>query len=66
MVMLTYGSRDGETMQKDNSSGSTKSPRLSEINNGRTMPWRSKAMVAVATLELLLVSLQDGGNYSDL
>jgi hypothetical protein len=64
--MLTCGSRDGETMQKDNSSGSTKSPRLSEINNGRTMPWRSKAMVAVATLELLLVSLQDGGNYSDL
>jgi hypothetical protein len=46
------------------SSSSMKRTRLSDPTNGKTMLWKSKAMVAQATLDLPLASTQDGGKCS--
>jgi hypothetical protein len=64
--MLTCGSRDGETMPSNNSSGSMKKLRPLEIITGRTIASRSNQMVAQAILEPVHQSHQDGGNFSDL
>jgi hypothetical protein len=42
-------SRDGERTGSDNNSTSMRDPRQSDLNNGRTMPWKSKAMEEALT-----------------
>ena len=61
----TFGLRDIERMLLHNSSTSTMSPRLSDHNNGRTMPWQSNPMVIQPTSDLHQVSIQDGGRCSE-
>jgi hypothetical protein len=65
MVMLTCGSRDGETMLKDNNSGSMRSQKPSETTNGRTTALTFKATATATISEQSLASTQDGGRCSD-
>ena len=61
----TFGLRDIERMLLHNSSSSTMSPRLSDHNNGRTMPWKSNQTEDHPTSDLHQASLQDGGRCSE-
>jgi hypothetical protein len=47
----TWYSRDGERMLQPSNSSSTQFQRPLDPNNGKTMVWKSKAMVEVLTLE---------------
>jgi len=47
----TWYSRDGERMLQPSNSSSTQFQRPLDPNNGRTMAWKSKAMVEAQTLE---------------
>jgi hypothetical protein len=61
----TWSSRDGERTKDNNSSGSMKNLRPSEITTGRTIALTSKVTVAATTSEPSQVSTQDGGRCSD-
>lgn len=52
---------DGEITLRPSNGISIQSPRQLDLNNGRIVPLKFKAMVEVQIWELLLLSIQDGG-----
>jgi hypothetical protein len=64
-VLTTSGSEDGERMSLHNNSTSTKHQRLSDLNNGRTTPWKSNPTVDQPIFVSHQVSHQDGGKCSN-
>ena len=53
-------------MSLHNNSTSMQLARLSDLNNGRTMQWKSKVTANLLMLDSLAVSALDGGNSGDL
>jgi hypothetical protein len=51
MVPTTFGSEDGERTQQLSNITLTALTRLSDLNNGRTMPWKFNPMVDPPTSE---------------
>jgi hypothetical protein len=51
MVPTTFGSEDGERTQQLSNITLTALTRLSDLNNGKTTPWKSNPMEDQATSE---------------
>jgi hypothetical protein len=64
LELTTWLLRDTPREDLDNNSTSMEFQELSDLNNGRTMPWKSNPMVEAPTLDSPLASILDGGNSS--
>ena len=58
-------SEDGERTPRPNNGTLTQSLRLSDLNNGRIMPWKFKVMEEVQISEQHQPSTHDGGKCSE-
>jgi hypothetical protein len=65
LEQTTWSSRDTLREELANNSGMILSLELLDLNNGRTMLWRSKAMVDHQTSDSHLVSTLIGGRCSE-
>jgi len=65
-VLTTSGSKDGERMSQHNNTSSIMLIRLSDLNSGRTMPWKSNPTADQPTFISHQALTQDGGNSSNI
>jgi len=64
-VLTTSGLEDIERTSLHNNTSSIMSPRLLDLNNGRTMPWKSNPTEDQPIFISYQISNPDGGNSSD-